>query len=179
MKIYTKKGDRGRTSVFNIKLGDRGRISKSSQVLKAVGSIDEVNSYLGMICSRCEEKHLVKRINSVQRDLLTIGSILAGSKLRFYKSKIVNLEKEIDDLQEKLPALKNFIVPGGSLLAAQLHFVRALVRKAEREVVAFSKRVKVKPPLITYLNRLSDYFFVLARYVNFKLGVDDEVWVGQ
>lgn len=171
MAIYTKKGDKGETSIFN-----KEKTSKDSLKINAIGTIDEVNSYLGVIIS--ESPELKKSINEIQKNLFVIGSILAGAPLRFSKAKTRKLERIIDNLEGSLPVLKNFILPGGSKIGANLHFARTLVRRAERAVVSFNSLEAVKPEILVYLNRLSDYLFMLARNENFKEGVKEEVWKG-
>ena len=172
MPIYTKKGDKGETGLY----GTKRRCSKDSLIFDAIGGIDELNSYLGICVSRSENPKTSEILVSIQKDLLTIGSILAGSELKFYGSKVLKLERIIDKLDKELPELKNFIVPGGTTLASHLHFARALSRRAERGVVRLSKSEKVKPQILIYLNRLSDLLFMLARYTNFEVGVEDEIW---
>ena len=150
MPIYTKKGDKGKTFLFNGK-----KVSKDSPIINALGSLDEVNSWLGIVGGFTE----------VQKDLMTITSILAGAKLNFPLSKTKDLERKIDKLEKLLPKLKGFVIPQGK--SAKLHFARALVRRAERSVVEL--RIKnYELSILPYLNRLSDYLFVSACYVDFK-----------
>jgi len=170
MGIYTKKGDKRETCLYN-----GLRVSKHSLRIDAIGLIDEVNSYLGIICS-VAGSGLKIRLREVQKDLFTIGSILAGSKLKLLANKTKKLEEEIDKIENTLPVLKNFVLPGGGQIGAQLHYVRALVRKAERLVVGLSKNEKVEREIVIYLNRLSDYFFILARRENKIRGHKEEVW---
>ncbi len=176
MAIYTKKGDQGETSVI---IGGKQTkvISKSSQQIKAIGAVDELNSFLGVISAAAEDIKLKSEIKTIQENLLTIGSILGGSGLRFFISKTKDLEKKINELEKVLPALNNFIIPGGSKIAANLHYARTLTRRAETEVVLLNELSRVKPQILIFLNRLSDYFFILAREVNRKKGVKETVWV--
>lgn len=173
MAIYTKKGDKGKTSLFLKKLTP---VPKDSVRVRAIGALDEANSYLGVIVS--EKTELKKPFNEIQKNLFVIGSILAGAKLRFSKTKTKKLERAIDRLEGTLPVLKNFILPGGSKVGAKLFFARALVRRAERAVVSLNLVEEVKPEMMVYLNRLSDYLFMIAREVNFKEGGQEEVWKG-
>lgn len=173
MAIYTKKGDGGETSLF---LKKPTPVSKDSVRVRAIGALDEANSYLGVIVS--EKTELKKSISEIQKNLFVIGSILAGAKLRFSKSKTKKLERVIDRLEGTLPVLKNFILPGGSKAAAKLFFARALVRRAERAVVSLNSVEEVKPEIKVYLNRLSDYLFMIAREVNSQEGRKEEVWQG-
>lgn len=160
MSIYTKKGDKGKTFLF-----DGKKISKNSPICEALGSLDEVNSWLGVIGG----------LKETQKDLMIISSILAGAKINFSSSKTEDLERKIDKLENKLPKLDGFIIPQGK--SAKLHFARALIRRAERAVVALHRSPStVHCSLLTYLNRLSDYVFTLARYSNFKEGKKEEIW---
>ena len=172
MPIYTKRGDRGETS-----LSTKGvKVSKDSLRISAIGAVDELNSFLGVVRSFSEDKWLDRKLKTIQSELLTVGSILGESELKFYNSKTKRLEKEIDRLEKKLPKLTNFIIPGGTKIASLLHFARTLSRRAEREVVALSRIEEVKPQIIVYLNRLSDYLFILARNENYKSEVGDDLW---
>lgn len=173
MAIYTKKGDGGETSLF---LKKPTPVSKDSVRVSAIGALDEANSYLGVIVS--EKTELKKSMSEVQKNLFVIGSILAGAKLRFSKTKTKKLERVIDRLEGTLPVLKNFILPGGGKVGAKLFFARALVRRAERTVVSLNLVEEVKPEIMVYLNRLSDYLFMIAREVNSQEGFEEEVWKG-
>jgi cob(I)alamin adenosyltransferase len=169
MAIYTKKGDRGETSLFK-----GTRVPKSSLRIRAIGAIDEANSYLGVVVS--ESLELKKELSEIQRNLFRIGSILAGAPLRFSKVKTKKLEKELDKLEGTLPVLKNFILPSGEKVAAKLFFARTLVRRAEREITRLNSKESLKPEILVYLNRLSDYLFMIGRRENFKKGIKEEVW---
>jgi cob(I)alamin adenosyltransferase len=170
MAIYTKKGDRGETSIFS---GEK--LPKSSLRIKTIGVIDEVNSFLGMVVAEAPELNDLKE---VQRNLFSLGSILAGAPLRFSKTKTRKLEKEIDRVEGKLPVLKNFILPGGGKVASKLFFARTLARRAERALVSLNKVEPLKPEILVYINRLSDYLFMVGREVNHKEGIKEEVWRG-
>lgn len=179
MAIYTKKGDSGETSLYDASSAQRSRVSKNSIRIWAIGVVDELNSYLGVVVSYSSDSKLNKILKAVQRDLLNIGSILAGSNLRFFDSKTKKLEKIIDELEGNLPPLKNFILPGGSEVAAHLHYARSVARRMERAVVRLNERKQVKPQVLGYINRLSDLLFMLARRQNFEKGVKEEIWVGK
>lgn len=157
MSVYTKTGDKGKTSTFN-----GTRVSKNSRLINAIGSLDELNSYLGIIGG----------LSKIQENLFTINAILAGAKLKFPKNATSNLEVEIDKMEAKLPVQTNFLIYSGSLKSRQLYFARALCRKAERKLVGLNP----KPQILKYINRLSDYLFILARYTNFKKKIKEEVW---
>jgi len=187
MVIYTKRGDRGSTSLYDKASSQRDRVSKDSAKIRTIGSLDELNSYLGVVISTSEDSDLNSKLKEIQRNIFQIGSIIAGSKLRFFANKTRQLEKEIDELEGKLPVLKNFILPGGTETASLLQYSRALSRRAERNAVSLYKNELSakdrssfgrKPQILTYLNRLSDYLFMQARNVNHKNSISEEVWVG-
>lgn len=179
MVIYTKRGDRGKTSLYDKTSGQRKRMPKDSLRASSLGAIDELNSYLGVVISSSEDMALNKKLKDIQNNLLTIGSLLAGSSLRFFKTNTRRLEKEIDEMEGELPVLANFILPGGSKIASNLQYARTLARKAERRLVTLNEEKKVKTQVLTYINRLSDYLFTLARDINYKMEIKDEVWVGR
>ena len=176
MVIYTKRGDKGETALYDKESRQNIRVSKDSLRIRAIGAVDEVNTFLGVCVSISDDKKLNTLLRGIQENLFRVGAILAGAKLRFSKSKTKTLEKEIDKLEGTLPVLKNFILPGGAPLAANLHVVRVGVRSAERKIVALSEIEEVKPEILTFLNRLSDYFFMLARKVNHEAGVKEGIW---
>jgi cob(I)alamin adenosyltransferase len=176
MAIYTKKGDKGETSLFDKESRQNIRISKDSLRIRAIGALDEVNSYLGLCLSLSEDKKISKFLTNIQGNLFKVGAILAGAKLRFSTSKTLVLEKEMNRMEETLPTLKNFILPGGNVLAANLQVARTITRRAEREIVALSEVERVRPEILAYLNRLSDLLFMLARKVNFESKVKEKVW---
>lgn len=177
MTIYTKKGDRGETTLFSDKTSRGVLVAKDSLKIDAIGAIDEASSYLG-ITSFDKEPELKKIIEKLQEELFTIGSILAGADLRFYSTKTKYLEKEIDKMQKKLPKIEHFILLGGTLIGSQLYFARALIRRAERAVVALNKKEEIKPQILIYLNRLSDFLYILARTANHNRGVREKYWQG-
>lgn len=166
MAIYTKTGDKGETKVFDKKTGQLTKISKDSCKIAVIGAIDELNSFLGVVGDLTE----------IQGNLFTINSILAGSKLHFTKSKTNKLEKQIDKWEGGLPAQNNFIYYGGTPRASKIFFARALARRAERSLVEFSKDQKVPEAISIYVNRLSDYLFMLARSENFKVKYKEKFW---
>lgn len=161
MAVYTKTGDKGKTGTFGGK-----RVSKSSKLISTIGVIDELNSYLGIIGGLVD----------VQRNLFTINSILSGAKLDFTSNVTKKLEKEIDDMEGWLPVLQNFIIYGGNEKAAQLYYARAICRRAERSLVSISDDKHPNTEQLKYLNRLSDYLFMLARLTNFNEKIKEENW---
>lgn len=171
MAIYTKKGDKGETGLV---VGRR--VSKSSRGIEVVGALDEANSYFGLVVSFIKDKKIKRQLEDIQKDLFMIGAILAGTRLRFFKTKTRRLEREIDEMESNLPPLANFVLPGGSKGASLLFVARSIVRRAERAVVSLSQKESVKPQIIQYLNRLSDYLFILARVVNRESGVRETIW---
>lgn len=177
MKIYTRKGDTGETSLFG---GDR--VSKSSDRIEAYGTVDELNSVIGLAASHGLSPKTQKLSRKVQEFLFVLGADLAtppSAKTRI--NRIVSedvqfLENAIDDMEEELEPLKNFILPGGSKAGATFHLARTVCRRAERAVVDCSENEDISETAITFMNRLSDFLFVLARYENKQAGTPEETW---
>lgn len=168
MKIYTKTGDRGETSLFGA-----GRVSKDALRIEAYGTVDELNSFLGVVRSLKPPSDIEVVLLRIQNDLFVLGADLAtphpagnANNPRIEARHAEELEPVIDGLESKLRPLKAFILPGGSTLGAQLHLARTVCRRAERCVVKLAKAEDIGTFPITYLNRLSDLLFVLARYAN-------------
>jgi cob(I)alamin adenosyltransferase len=182
VKIYTKTGDDGTTGLLGA-----GRVSKDDPRIDAYGTVDELNALLGLARATGglddDADALVAR---VQNDLFAVGAALADPdpKGRFHNAvdegHAARLEAEIDRLEAELPPLTQFILPGGSPASAQLHLARTICRRAERRVVHLGHKPGVDVPhhLVAYLNRLSDFLFVLARVVNHRAGVADTPWAG-
>jgi cob(I)alamin adenosyltransferase len=175
MVIYTKGGDKGETSLFS-RTKKKRRVSKDSLRINAIGTVDEANSFLGVVAAFTASKKLKVEIEEIQRDLLTVGSMIAGSPLRLSTERAIHFEKTIDVLDKNLPVLKNFILPGGGKSGSFLHFARTLVRRSERAIVTLSKKEKLDPEIIIYINRLSDFLFMLARGENHKSGNKEKIW---
>lgn len=180
MKIYTKTGDDGTTSLYGGK-----RIEKYNQQVVAYGSVDELNSVLGVLISHLSQKSNISRfLTETQNDLLKIGSYLAGGKISIKNvvKSVEEIEKFIDKLNEKLPNLQNFILPQGTVAASFSHEARAVCRRAEREVtkLVYNKlgEKNFDKGVIVYLNRLSDLFFIIARYLNFETKTKELIWKG-
>jgi len=175
MPIYTRAGDTGTTSLFGGK-----RVLKCEELVDAYGSMDELNSWVGLIISEIKHVHLKELLMKIQSDLFTIGGNLAGWKtdLLALPTRVTEMEVEIDAMEEKLPKLTNFILPGGATAAARVHLTRSVTRRVERQVVALAQKQEVDPSIIKYLNRLSDLFFVLARTINKDNHVEEVVWSG-
>jgi cob(I)alamin adenosyltransferase len=169
-KLYTGTGDAGETALFG-----GNRVSKDHPRVEAYGSVDELNSVLGVAVSFVRQRRVTTVLGSVQNELLNIGAELAsetGPKAergRMFvdpERKIADLERLIDEYDARVPPLQTFILPSGSQAGALLHLARSVCRRAERAVVRLSRQEDVNPHVIVYLNRLSDLLFVLARYVN-------------
>ena len=177
MSVYTKKGDKGTTKVFDKKTGELTSIRKDSCHIKTIGAVDELNAYLGIISSLSSNIKIINIIKVIQGNLFTINSILAGSKLNFTDKETRDLENDIDVWESKLPVQTNFIYYGGSEISSHLFYARALARCAERELTEFSKEVEIPEQIQKYINRLSDYLFVMARFINFKNKVKEKFWI--
>lgn len=178
MSVYTKRGDRGETSLYNKKTRKEKRVLKDSGIIEAIGTIDELNTFLGVVRSLSRNKVLIREIKEIQRNLFSIGSILAGTVLPFGKDKTKRLEIRIDDLEGKLPVIANFTLPGGSVVGAHLHLARSISRRAERVLVGLSRKNKISPEVLVYLNRLSDFLYILARYENKRKKIKEVIWKG-
>ena len=157
-KIYTKTGDDGTTG-----LGDGSRVSKDSARVNAYGTVDEANSAIGLILA-CELPENVRSLLvSVQHHMFDLGGELCiPGHAAIFQADILHLEQQLDEFNADLPALKDFILPGGGLAASHCHLARTICRRAERDVVSLSRHDAVRPEAIQYLNRLSDLLFVLA-----------------
>ena len=179
MKIYTKTGDDGFTGVLG-----PGRYAKDDPRISAYGTVDELNAVLGLVRAQKVDEDLDALLAALQNQLFLVGAALADPKPGGpFHDAVTNdhassLETEIDRFEAKLPPLTQFILPGGSVAAAQIHLARTVSRRAEREVVGLARdpEVDVPKPLLVYLNRLSDLLFVLGRVVNQRAGVPDVTW---
>jgi cob(I)alamin adenosyltransferase len=178
MKIYTKTGDEGKTSLFGGK-----RVEKNHIRLEAYGTIDELNSVLGVSSSFNNDELVKKTINDIQNSLFRVGSELATPEevkskaiVSISPEEINNIEKVIDDIELKLNPLKNFILPGGSKLAAFLHLARTVCRRAERKIIELDLNESINPDILVYINRLSDLLFVLARFANHLSSTPEIEW---
>ncbi len=174
-RVITRGGDKGETS-----LGDGTRVAKDALRVEAYGEVDEANAAVGLLRLHCvgEAGAMLARI---QNDLFDVGADLCvpgamGDRLRLSDAPSVRLEEEVAAMNAALPALKSFILPGGTAAAAHAHLARTMVRRAERRVVALARVETVNAAVIRYLNRLSDHLFVLGRHVNDD-GAADVLWV--
>mgnify|MGYP000862036023 FL=1 len=179
MKIYTKTGDEGFTSLVG-----GTRIDKSHVRIEAYGTVDELNSSLGYLLALCPDGAHAPQIEAIQQQLFNIGCHLATDIAQgngtdapcLDPSCIVQLETAIDQMQEKLPPQTHFILPGGTPTAAWAHVCRTICRRAERRVVTLSHEAHVSFSALQYLNRLSDYLFVLARFINHNADLSEKTW---
>jgi len=177
MKIYTKRGDKGQTSLIG---GDR--VPKHHIRIEAYGTIDELNSYIGILRSFTKDSLNLKVLPEIQDRLFTVGSLLAsapGSKMivpDLHESDVELLEDAIDKMNEELPELRSFVLPAGSAEVSHCHVARCVCRRAERLIVHLSEIEHTESIILQYINRLSDYLFVLGRYTALKLGVEEVSW---
>ena len=179
MKIYTRTGDNGTTGLVG-----GTRVKKYDIRLEAYGTVDELNSYIGLIRSKQTDQHADEVLEKIQHKLFVIGSNLATEdsmveikkQMPCKKSDVEMLEKEMDLIIAVLPELRNFILPGGSELTSFCHVARTVCRRAERRIVELSEQAEVDSNLIKYINRLSDYLFVLSRKVTMDQKVPEILW---
>jgi cob(I)alamin adenosyltransferase len=181
MKIYTKTGDTGYTSLFG---GER--VPKSHYRIDAYGTVDELNSYIGLLRDQEVNKTVHQTLVDVQNKLFTIGAMLAtepgNTKVivpKLNEQDVAVLEKEIDKMDSALPSIRNFVLPGGHESVSFGHIARTVCRRAERLVIGLDAHEKVDPLVVKYLNRLSDYLFVLCRKMSADLGVVETPWKPQ
>ncbi len=179
-KIYTKTGDKGTTGLIG---GER--VSKNHIRIESYGTIDELNSYLGVVSDGVDEVDIIHAIRTIQDRLFTIGSELATSAKKevkmklpdIYEEDVLWLEEQIDNMNEELPEMRSFILPGGNFAASMAHVARCVCRRSERLCVAMNENGEAVSELILqYLNRLSDYLFVLSRYIVMKNNGEEIPW---
>ncbi|MCP9484749.1 MAG: cob(I)yrinic acid a,c-diamide adenosyltransferase [Gaiellaceae bacterium MAG52_C11] len=175
-RIYTRGGDTGETS-----LGDGSRVSKLDCRIGAFGTVDELNSALGVVLAGDVAPDMGESVARIQNELFDVGADLSvpwgiGERLRVEQTSIDALERLCDRFNEALPELRSFVLPGGTETAAHLHVARTICRRAEREVLLASQELEVNPLVLAYLNRLSDLLFILARAANASAGVDEPLW---
>ncbi len=179
MSVYTKTGDKGRTSFYAGK-----RVSKANIRVEAYGTVDELNSAIGIAISKIKDQRSKRKLESIQNDLFEIGAALANphstssrqaTKLNLEK-RVKEFEEQVDVLEKKLPQLNNFILPGGSFRGSLLHFARTVSRRAERRIIQLSEVERVQDEIIVYMNRLSDLLFMFARFINYKEKKKEILW---
>ncbi|HVR44945.1 MAG TPA: cob(I)yrinic acid a,c-diamide adenosyltransferase [Thermoanaerobaculia bacterium] len=175
MKIYTRGGDEGETSLLG-----PGRVRKDDPRIEAYGTVDELSSAIGL-ARLGTAAPLDEELAQVQSDLFTIGAFLAapdGARESVAATRIAELEAAIDRMEDQLAPLRSFILPGGSSAAAHIHLARTVCRRAERRVARLEATTDAARTTLAYLNRLSDYLFVAARWSNRQAGVEDVPWEG-
>lgn len=180
MKIYTKGGDQGQTGLFGGQ-----RVPKDHLRLHTYGTFDELNASIGLVLAEpllAEDSRVRPVLSRIQSELFQLGSELATPPGKSAPSRLIEtadierLEAEIDRMESRLEPLKSFILPGGTRAAAQMHLARTVCRRAERELVVLHRSEPVRSEVLGYVNRLSDFLFVAARYVNHEMGVPDTPW---
>ena len=171
-KVTTKSGDDGSTG-----MADGTRVQKSNLLVKAIGELDELNSWMGLLCSLDELREHKKYLQSIQNRLFDIGGILTTkSEVPLQKKYLLTLEKKTLSLNHKLPDLDNFILPGGSKGSSFTHITRTVCRRLERSLIEANEPEKIEESCFIYINRLSDFLFVLARKVNLDSGNEELLW---
>ncbi|MBL4649985.1 MAG: cob(I)yrinic acid a,c-diamide adenosyltransferase [Aureispira sp.] len=178
-KVYTKTGDKGSTALFG-----GARVPKNHIRIESYGTVDELNSYIGLIRDHLEDEALRDVLKEIQDRLFTLGAILATDPSKknlktpdLHDADVTYLELKIDGMEEKLPALKHFVLPGGHPAVSFCHVARCVCRRAERMTVALNENEPTLPVVMQYLNRLSDYLFVLGRYVGLLLKAEEVCWI--
>jgi cob(I)alamin adenosyltransferase len=175
-RIYTRGGDRGETS-----LGDGSRVPKLDARIAAFGTVDEVNALIGVVLADEAPEELRAPLEAIQNDLFDAGADLSApigdnERLRITQEHIEQLERLCDELNADLPALRSFVLPGGTEASAHLHVARTVCRRAEREALAAADEHELNPLVLVYLNRLSDFLFIAARAANASAGRDEPLW---
>ncbi len=177
-KIYTKTGDKGQTSLIG-----GTRVPKHHIRIEAYGTVDELNSFVGLIRDHDINPHYKDVLLQIQENLFIAESLLAKDQNKtvmqlpcLQESDVTLLEKEIDTMNEALPDLHNFILPGGHITASHAHVARTVCRRAERIIISLSEQAEIPEIIVRYINRLSDYFFVLARKLALDKGAEDVLW---
>ena len=168
--LYTKKGDEGKTQIF----GCDQKLSKSSAIVEALGNLDEINSFLGIIKSKIEGEEK-KVIHQIQENLFIIQAEVAGADKHIAEDKILEIEDLIGKIEKELPPIKTFFISGATEVSANFDFARTMVRRAERRVVAVADEglVKISSETLAYLNRLSSLFYAFARHSAYKSGINE------
>jgi len=175
MKIYTKTGDNGTTSLYGGK-----RLSKDNIRIEAYGTVDELNSWTGLVAD--ENAFAQDFLRKIQVELFNIGSHLASDESNTYPlpevayEMVQDMEEDIDRMNEELEPLKTFILPGGSPSVSHCHIARTVCRRAERRIVTLTSEAKIDEQIVVFLNRYSDYLFILSRYIAYKLAVKEIPW---
>ncbi len=173
-KVVTRNGDKGKT---NLAKGES--VSKNESIINAIGDVDELNSILGVCNSFCKDNSIINDIKTIQNDLFNIGgeiSLNDSEKKLLGVESLLFLDNKINEMNEELAPLEEFILPGGDSFSSNLHFARSVARRAERSVVELYIKELENNNIVKYLNRLSDYLFVLARFYNKNNNIDENMW---
>lgn len=167
--VYTRRGDRGKTD-----LASGERVSKSSERIEAYGTVDELNSIVGLAASKTDNK--VEELERIQNELHVLQAELADRQpeKKVTQENIDRLEKQIDEFQDECPPLRDFVLAGGTESASTLHLARSVSRRAERKIVELDQREELREEVLSYINRLSDAFFMMARHENYLAGVEEK-----
>lgn len=175
MAIYTRLGDKGETVTLE---GDK--VHKDDPIIEAQGQIDELNAILGMVVSFSDDQKIADLLQKAQKELFILGAELSAekSRKRINLKHVEDIEQSIDALEEKLPALANFVLPGGCKTASLLHYARTVCRRCERRLAPLYREKQIDDVALTYLNRLGDLLFTMARHENRKKRVDEIIWKG-
>jgi len=179
MKLYTKTGDEGETGLIG-----GTRVPKNHIRLEAYGTVDELNSFIGLLTTFQIDNSDLLFLQSIQNKLFSIGSYLATDFSKYSKTKvlpllekdIINIETEIDRLTSEVPPLNNFVLPGGSQASALCHICRTITRRLERRLYDLNEQIPVDKNILIFINRMSDYFFALSRYLLFKNNIQEILW---
>ncbi|MCF8231156.1 MAG: cob(I)yrinic acid a,c-diamide adenosyltransferase [Bacteroidales bacterium] len=177
-KIYTKLGDKGETSLLG-----GSKVPKYHERIEAYGTLDELNSFIGLVRDHIDIETIITLIKRIQDRIFTIEARLAAETRQaeeylpdLTESDITDLEKAIDSMEQELPPIKNFVLPGGHPAVSYSHVARTICRRAERTVIRLAESASLDPLIVQYLNRLSDYFFVLSRYLTKYFNVEETIW---
>lgn len=182
MKVYTKTGDKGTTALVGGK-----RVAKASVILEAYGTVDELNSWMGMTRDQANMEKVTEQVIKIQNTLFNIGALLASEPKAREKYQLVNitiedvsyLENKIDEMETELPPITQFILPGGNTAISSAHLARTTCRRAERRILEIPAEHEVPEFVVPYINRLSDYLFVLARYITLKTNAQEIPWTSK
>lgn len=176
MKIYTKTGDEGKTGLYSGK-----RLSKAHPRVEAYGTVDELNAFLGLLRDHVDDEAISAELLAQQHHLFALGAAMAddrpGQAYKLPEDAVTNLEVRMDAMNESLPKMTHFILPGGAPVLSYAHLCRTVCRRAERRTVELAEAVEMDKSIIIYLNRLSDYFFVLGRFLAQVENIEEVKWI--
>jgi len=171
-KIYTRTGDKGTTG-----MADGRRIDKDDIQVNVIGDVDELNSIMGMLICKTDDKDIAELFFTIQHDLFNLGGQISMPEMSLLSAQRTEwLEQQLDEMNKDLPPLKEFILPGGTEAAATCHLARSVSRRAERNIVSLSKKINISSDVQSYINRLSDFLFVAARVLSRQQGGEEVYW---